>query len=259
MPSPFPGMDPYLEERSLWPDMHLRLIYNISDALQPQVRPKYLARISERIELAAMGKGYIPDVMVVEPPRESDHPQVPAGTLVADEPQTISFLEEERRVPYLEIIYRETGDVVTLIEVLSPVNKVGEGREKYIQKQDNLLDSQTNLVEIDLLSGTTATLARAFEINSPPDWRYIVTVSRPHQRNKLEFYAIPLRERLPRCRIPLRQADPDVVLDLPMVFTRSYEAGGYDLLIDYRQGPPVSLNKGEEMWLTNLLVEGGLR
>lgn len=98
------------------------------------MRPKYLARISERIELAAVGKGYIPDVMIVEPPRQSGHPQVHAGTLVADEPQTISFLEDERRVPYLEIIYRETGDVVTLIEVLSPVNKVGEGREKYIQK-----------------------------------------------------------------------------------------------------------------------------
>ena len=56
MPSPFPGMDPYVEERSLWPDMHPCLIYNISEALQPQVRPRYVARISERIELAAIGK-----------------------------------------------------------------------------------------------------------------------------------------------------------------------------------------------------------
>lgn len=122
-----------------------------------------------------------------------------------------------------------------------------------------MLNSQANLVEIDLLSGATTTLARAFEINSPPDWRYIVTVSRPHQRNKLEFYAIPLKDRLPRCRIPLRQADPDVVLDLPTVFARSYDAGGYDLLIDYEQDPPVSLNGDEDTWLKNLLIEHGLR
>lgn len=49
MPSPFPGMDPYLEDRSLWPDVHQRLIAYISEALQPQVRPKSVARIGERI------------------------------------------------------------------------------------------------------------------------------------------------------------------------------------------------------------------
>ena len=137
MPSPFPGMDPYIEERSLWPDMHLRLINHIAEALQPQVRPKYLARINERVELAGFGQNYVPDVMVVEPPRESLRTQIQSGALVADEPQLIGLLDEERHVPYLELIYRETGDVVTLIEVLSPANKVGNGREKYLQKQDD--------------------------------------------------------------------------------------------------------------------------
>ena len=148
---------------------------------------------------------------------------------------------------------------MTLIEVLSPANKVGAGREKYIQKQDDLLKTQVNLVEIDLLSGPTATLARALAIKSPADWRYLVTISRPHQRSRLELYAIPLRDRLPRCRIPLRRADPDVVLDLPAVFTRCYDVGGYDLLIDYQQMPPVALSKAEEEWLTTLLVERGLQ
>ncbi len=259
MPSPFPGMDPYVEERSIWPDMHQRLITYIAEVLQPQVRPKYIARINERIELAGLGHNYIPDVMVVEPPRAPLSTQVQPGVLVADEPQTIGFLEEERHVPYLEIIYRETGDVVTLLEVLSPANKVGEGRAQYIQKQNDVLNSHANLVEIDLLSGPTATLARAFEIKSPPDWRYNVSISRPHRRHQLEIYAIPLKERLPRCRIPLRRADPDVVLDLPTVFTRCYDVGSYDLLIDYGQAPPVALNDAEAAWLRALLVEHGLR
>lgn len=259
MSSPFPGMDPYLEERSLWPDMHLRLINNIAEALQPQVRPKYLARINERIELTGLGQGYIPDVMVVEPPREPTVVQTQVGALIADEPRTASFLDEERHIPYLEIIYRETGDVVTLIEVLSPANKVGDGRTKFIQKQRDLLDSQTNLVEIDLLSGPTATLAHAITITSPSDWRYVITISRPQRRDRLEFYAIALDAQLPRCRIPLRPADPDVVLDLPTVFSRCYDAGGYDLLLDYRQPPPVTLSQSELEWLHLHLAEQGLR
>lgn len=259
MPSPFPGMDPYLEERSLWPDIHIRLINNIAEALQVQVRPKYVARIGERIELAELRRGYIPDVMLVEPPRLREAALAYAGPLVADEPQTMAFLDEERRVPYLEIIYRETGDVVTLIEVLSPANKVGEGRKQYLQKQAELLNTQANLVEIDLLSGSMTTLARAFEIRSPQDWRYMVNISRPHQRSQLEIYAIPLRDRLPRCRIPLRPEDADVVLDLPAVFTRCYDVGGYDLLIDYQKAPPVALNPDENAWLTNLLDQKGIR
>ena len=81
--------------------------------------------------------------MIVEPPPEPLNIPIQPGVLVADEPQTIGFLEEERHVPYLELIYRETGDVITLIitliEALNPANKVGDGREKYIQKQDDLL------------------------------------------------------------------------------------------------------------------------
>ena len=259
MPSPFPGMDPYLEERSLWPDVHLRMISYISETLQPQVRPKYIARIGERIVLDVLNKSYIPDIMVVEPPHKPTGMQPTSGGLVADEPQAISVLDEERRVPYLEIIYRETGDVVTLIEVLSPVNKVGEGRELYIQKQDDLLNSQVNLVEIDLLSGPTSTFARLFEINSPYDWRYIISISRSQQRRRVEVYAIPLKERLPRCKIPLLPEDDDAVLDLPTVFSRCYDVGGYDLLLDYGKEPPVSLSQTEAEWVAALLSEKGLR
>ena len=170
--------------------------------------------------------------------------------MVADEPLTFAFLDEERHVPYLEIVYRETGDVVTLIEVLSPANKIGDGREQYLQKQTNLLTTQINLVEIDLLgTGRSTTLARTAAITEPPGWRYNVSVSRAHRRSRLEVYLMALQDRLPRSRIPLRAADPDVVLDLPAVFARSYDVGGYDLLIDYTLAPPVPLSASEADWL----------
>ena len=256
MPSPFPGMDPYLEDRTLWPDVHSSLIAYIREAIQPQIRPSYVARIGERIELAEIRKGYVPDVMVVRLVREPAATLGQAGVLVADEPLTIGVLDEERRVPYIEIIYRETGDVITLIEVLSPANKSGDGRERYLQKQADLLASQVNLVEIDLLgSGCSTTLARTIESTQPADWRYVVSVSRGHRRNQIEVYGFPLKDRLPRCRIPLRPADPDAVLDLPAVFARCYDVGGYDLLVDYAQPPPVALSEAETAWLRARLQE----
>ena len=256
MPSPFPGMDPYLEDPTLWPDVHQRLIAYISEYLQSQVRPKYIARIGERIEVSDLGRSYYPDAMIVQPPRNPATTLAHSGVLVADEPLVFHYLDEEHSVPYIEIVYRETGDVVTVIEVLSPANKNGAGREQYLQKQADLLATQVNLVEIDLLSSwTTPTLARNASGLTPPESRYVVSVSRLYRRQNFEAYFSRLQDRLPRCRIPLRAADPDAVLDLPAVFDRCYEVGGYDLLVNYAKAPPVALSESESAWLRNLLTE----
>lgn len=255
MPSPFPGMDPYLEDRFLWPDVHSSLITYIRETLQPQIRPRYVARIGERIQLAESRHSYVPDVMLLHQLREPSPMPAFASEMVADEPQTATYFDEERHVPYIEIIQRDTGEVVTVIEVLSPANKVGDGRDQYLQKQAELLDTKANLVEIDLLGyGQPTVLARNTIITEPADWRYLITISRADRRRQLEFYAVPLRERLPRCRIPLRPPDPDVVLDLPTVFTRCYDVGGYDLLIDYSKPPDVPLSEAERVWLQETLT-----
>lgn len=261
MPSPFPGMDPYLEERAIWPDVHASLITYIREALQPQLRPKYVARIGERVQLAAPRRSYVPDALLVRTAREPAPTLAPAETETppADEPQIVAFPDEARRVPYVEIIYRESGEVVTLIEVISPANKEGEGREQYLRKQADLLATKVNLVEIDLLGyGQETVLARRAMIAEPPDWRYRVSVSRGERRHELEVYAVSLRQRLPRPRIPLRPPDPDAVLDLPAVFNRCYDVGGYDLLIDYGRPPTTPLRESERAWLVELLQEKGL-
>jgi hypothetical protein len=264
MPSPFPGMDPYLEARTIWPDVHQRLITYMAEALYPQLRPKYVARIGERIQLATAAHYYVPDVLL-------RHIREPAPTLATapllevDEPQLITMLDEAYHEPFIEIVIPKTGEVVTLIEVLSPANKVGDGRDQYLQKQADILTTNTNLVEIDLLGyGKETVLARNVAITKPADWRYLISTNRATRRSSgytpgLEIYAIPLRERLPRCRIPLRHPDPDAVLDLPAVLNRCYEVGGYDLLLDYSQPPNAPLREPEAAWLEELLVEKGLR
>ena len=259
MPSPFPGMDPYLEHGARWPDLQHRLIAYTSEWLRPQLRPKYVARIDERIELKPYGKELTGSFFVVEAPRQQSGTQVANGSPVADEPQTIRFLDDERRVPYIQVVNVASGEVVTLIEVLSPANKIGRGRDQYFELQDKILGTPVNLVEIDLLSRPSATYARFFELHSPHDWRYNICISRPQRRTSVEVYAIPLRDRLPRCKIPLLPEDNDVVVDLNSVLARCYDVGAYDLLLDYSKPPPVSLSKAEEEWLEALLLEKGFR
>ncbi len=250
MPSPFPGMDPYFEERSRWPNLHQRLINNIAEAIQPEILPKYVAIIGERIEVTSLNSPFVPDDTLVRSPLEPAAAAHQTGVLIADEPFVFTVVDEKRRVPYLEIIYRETGDVVTSIEALSPSNKYSYGHEEYLHKQNQLLLSHVNLVEIDLLGyGRPTTLARTVEIEKA-NWRYNICVSRGYEPGRLEIYAFSLWERLPCCRIPLREEDDDVVLDLPAVFNRCYDVGAYAALIDYAQTPPVNLSEREAEWLT---------
>jgi len=205
------------------------------------------------------GKEHIAHFIVAEPPRRLSKAQVAYGSLVANEPQTIRFSDDERRVPYIKVVNVASGDVVTLIEVLSPANKIGRGRDQYLERQDEILNTPVSLVEIDLLSRPTATYARFFELHSPHDWRYNICISRPQRRTSVEVYAIPLGDRLPRCNIPLLPEDDDAVVDLNAVLARCYDVGAYHLLLDYSKPPPVSLSKAEEEWLEALLLEKGLR
>ncbi len=259
MPSPFPGMDPYFEVSSRWSDLHQRLITYISEHLQPQLRPKYIARIEERIQLAAFDQRYVPDVQLLHKLREPAPALELATSVTADEPLLVTTLDEAVRESFIEIITRESGDLVTVIEVLSPANKFGQGREDYLYKQSDLMATDVNLVEIDLLGyGKATVLARNAIITKPANWRYLIDISRGGRRNALELYAIPLHDRLPNCRIPLRPPDADAVLELTAVFNRCYDVGSYDLLIDYSKLPEVPLQAAEAEWVQKHLQEKGL-
>jgi hypothetical protein len=256
-------MDPYLEKRSVWPDFHAGLIAYIREHLQGQIRPKYNARIEERIHLIHPPQDYYPDVSIIRPPgKEVREPSPTYGsTMLVDEPHLITSLESEFREPYIEIVYLPTGEVVTTIELLSPINKTGESRERYLEKQARILKTETSLVEIDLLrmGSHTAAVPKA-RVLEFPGWRYLVSVKRARQYGKYEVYFANLESRLPRCKIPLRPPDADAVLDLPAVFERTYSVSGYEDIIDYREPPPPPPLSEEEMaWLDGLLREKGLR
>jgi len=221
MSSPFPGMDPFLEARNLWRGLHLRLINGISDDLQPQLRPRYVAMVEERTE-------------------------------------RIAVPEWEIRHRYLAIRDVRNREVVTVIEVLSPWNKtLGHGWDDYRDKQEEVLLSDANLVEIDLLRGGRHTIAAPASRMGPSDYR--VCIHRTERPRGFDVLRLSLRDPLPNIGIPLRSGEPDVVLHLQAVLTHCYDHGAYDLVIDYTEAPDPPLAPEDTSWAEALLRELGLR
>jgi hypothetical protein len=248
-------MDPYLEAPELWPDLHQRLITYMADVLQSQIRPAYHARAGERLYVVETQRSIYPDVTIIRRPTPQPELVSPGGAAVAlappaDTPWILSSLDDETREPFVEIVHTASGRVVTVIEVLSPANKIaGQGYNLYRQKQAEILNSTTHLVEIDLLSQGLLTVALTEEqLAQLPSHRYRVVVSRGPAHLRREIYPVALSQRLPRCRIPLKAPDPDVMLDLPTIFARAYDNGGYADFVDYRLPSLVPLSADEQAW-----------
>ncbi len=261
MPSPFPGMDPYLEDPASWQDFHQRLITYIADALQPEVRPRYHARIGERLYVVQAGRGIYPDVFLIQRPRGGGI-SAGAAVLAPDTPVRVSLPPDEVRQVFVEIVDLARGDqVVTIIEVLSPANKTpGKDNDQYRRKQQDVLASPANLVEIDLLREGLHTIAMPadYMILLEP-WHYAVSISRAAKREEGEVYPISLRQRLPRIGIPLTAPDPDALLDLQAVFERCYDNGAYGDLVDYSRPPKFPLGENDAAWMDELLKEKSAR
>lgn len=263
MPSPFPGMDPYLEEPGLWPDVHHRLITVTSDTLAVALRPKYYVRIEERVYLSDESdpgrRVIIPDVRIADRPewQGGSLPSVEGGALaVAESVVVTSLFEEDIHEARLEIIDRERRQVVTVIEVVSPTNKVrgARGRDSYLQKRAEVFNSPSHMVEIDLLRDGDPLPFQP----PPPPHDYLIHVSIRESRPQGRAWPIRLQQRLPVVEIPLRPEDPPARLDLQQVLTTVYDRAGYDLSLNYRAEPNPPLVGANAEWARNLLREKGL-
>jgi hypothetical protein len=257
-------MDPYLEQS--WGDIHSRLIIYTSDRLQRELPAGLVARVEERgfVEPAnGQGRNVVPDVRVVERGRSTE-PRMSAGYGIAVAEPLVVHLEQDEpvRQGFIEILDIKSGRrVVTVIEVLSPSNKVsGRGRDLYLEKQEELRAGGVSLVEVDLLRAGSRVLSVPFD-RIPVGHRsaYAACVRRGWKAFEVEYYRIPLRERLPAIAVPLRQEDDDVPLDLQAVIDQCYEAGCYGADIDYQEEPDPPLQAEDARWADGLLREHGRR
>ncbi|RUT07067.1 hypothetical protein DSM106972_023280 [Dulcicalothrix desertica PCC 7102] len=262
MLSPFPGMNPYLEDPDLWAEVHHWLITLIANNLVPQLRPKYRVAIEKRVyqtvgeEIVLVG---IPDVSVGRSKTDSNDKTASTVAVASPEakPVTVTIpMPEEEREGYLEVREVETGAVVTTIEILSPKNKcAGDGRKAYETKRQKVLSSETHLVEIDLLRGGKPMPIVGRFINSS----YRILVSRSNYRPKAELYPFELTEPIPSFPLPLRQGDTEPLLSLQTLIQEVYDRAGLDMAIDYTRKPIPELSEADETWADNLLRQQGLR
>lgn len=217
MAGPFPGIDPFLEFEAAWPDFHNRLIAEICNELGAILPDAYVARVDERI------------IMARDP--------------------------EEFRLTWVEIRALPELELVTAIEILSPVNKSWQGRRAYLEKRDQLHASRVNLVEIDLLlGGPPLPMKRRIEPGG-----YYAVVARGRRLPVAEVYRWTVRDPLPRLPIPLREPDPDVPIDLATLVNRVYDLGRYARTLR-RQAPlpeAAPLSPDDRAWVESVVGRPG--
>ena len=250
MPSLFPGIDPYLEAQSLWEGFHQRYVTYLCDALNDRLPRDYVATLGEHLHLVELtpreAKQILPDVAILGEERKAvrggARTKRAGGTLTL-EPITIPLPRVTREVRDVWIELRRPPEraPITVVEMLSPTNKLGEGLGEYRLKRRKMLRQKVHLVEFDfLLGGQRLPMGRAL-----PRGDYYALVARAERRPDCDVYAWTIRDPLPPIPIPLLAPDPDVVLDLGAVFATSYERGRYARLIDY-SAPLTLVRKPED-------------
>lgn len=252
MPSPFPGMNPYLEQASVWHDFHVQYVTACANAVSAQVDPAYFVRIEHHLYIherpLPLARG---DVALVEGRGGRLSTSGSAGTAVL--PATAEVVlpapqVDRERVPYLEVLSRDDRRVVTVIELLSWSNKyTGPDREDYVIRRTALMTRDVNYVEIDLLRG-----GPRMPMGRLPECDYYALVGRPERQPLGDFWAVRLRDPLPAIPIPLRPPDPDAVLDLQALLHRVYDAARYGSSI-YDGRPDPALSPADADWARQFL------
>ncbi len=255
MPSPFPGMDPYLEHPDRWPDVHTRLIVELGNRLSDRLAPRYVVAVEQRTymmqpdELVFLGR---PDVALID----SGSP----GNL---RPATLPFatpvvgtlpVPEEVRERYLEVRGVDTGEVVTVLELLSPTNKrPGKGRRLYERKRAEVLGSQTNLVEVDLLRAGRSMPALPLRESG----RYRILLARGARRPRVDLYDFGIRDAIPVFPLPLRPGEAEPEVEVQAALEATYRNARYDLRIAYDRPPEPDLAPEDAVWARSRVGEGG--
>jgi uncharacterized protein DUF4058 len=223
MASPFPGMDPFLEDPGFWVSFHFTFINYWSEALGDLLPEEFEVNINERVYLLDhnLRVGPIP-VTVLDRPREG----------------------------YIEILHKPKRSLVAVLEFLSRTNKEEPGRTEYLQKRKTFLEKSVHLVELDLLLS-----GRRLPMRQPlPRGDYHYFVCRADQRPDCQVYSWSLRDPLPRLPVPLREPYPDLIFDLAAVFNTTYDRGRFGRRLPYGAPCAAPLTAEDRQWVERIVA-----
>jgi hypothetical protein len=252
--SPFPGMDPWLEHPSLWGDVHFRLIAALATYLSPLLAPHYYVAVGTHTYVTTTPQTpatRYPDVAVVETKAGDIVGATAPNVATTAEPVMVEvLLPDTVEEAYLEVREPTSGDVITAIEVLSPLNKrPGAGREKYLRKRLEIFTTYTHLVEIDLLRAwPPMPLA-----GTAPVSHYRILLRRGEEGALARLYPFNLPDPIPRFLLPLQAGDSEPVIDLGQLLTQIYQEARYGQRLNYGQPPVPPLNEAEQEWASKIL------
>jgi hypothetical protein len=248
MASPFPGMDPYLEQPAIWSDLHLTLIVAMRAELNLHLPKGYLAAADRHVWIEdeeEESHGIVgPDVFVVDAPTLAGGRTVHATTAVI--PRTVTLrLRQRKGKPFLKIMDAQDRRVVTVLEMLNPSNKApGSDRNAYLAKREEYLAANVNLVEINLLrSGKVPPLEKPRVSKGV----YYYLVCRADEMPKGQLWTFGVREPLRPLPIPLR-GEEATTLNLRACLDRAYDEARYDEEIDYARPPTPKLSAEDALW-----------
>ncbi len=259
MPSPFPGMDPYIEDPFFWTDFHTSLMGAMRKALNAVLPDRYTAAIERHVWVEQMDLGEatlvgVPDIQVAEreEARETGSVATVPQTITAPVTITLPQLVRRQGPRYLRIMDRRRRQVITVVELLSPANKTTTGYGViYRQKRWDFVANGVNLVEIDLLrQGVRPPLSEPPP--TPSDYYILVCPTTTFPR--AGYWPLSVRDRLPSVPIPLAAEEDPVWLDLRKCLDQEYDGGRYDREIDYSQPPIPPLRKSDAQWARKLLA-----
>jgi hypothetical protein len=223
MPSPFPGMDPYLEAPQVWTAFHHHLVAALYQLLLPGLVDRYRARVAVR-------------------------------QYVSEFPLFTSIIREDHSEEYIEIRSRNDGRLVTLVDAVSPTNKTTlAGRTAYLATRQHAIAARAGTVEVDLITQGKPTLD--FSREGLPEYDHAVTVTRPGAPDRYEIYTATVQKRLPKFKMPLAADDRDTVLDLQVAVARAYDLGSFGKQLNYSDPLPadVKLSDANRTWIQNWL------
>jgi len=273
MPSPFPGMDPYVEENPLFHEIHTQMLASAQGQLNPRLRPKYVARIERHawvggdwgLEVGEFDEG-VPDVAVIESNLNGADRKYPSSAKLATaaptavltetlDPDELELMRQRRIVVYVD---RKPRQVVTVIELISPSNKqAGSTSQRlFLEKRDSAIHAGVNWVEIDLLRS-----GRRFDspAESEPS-HYAAYLAICHgERREHQVFAWSVRDRLPTMAIPLLNGDA-APWDVQACFDEAYERTAADTEVDYATNPPPPRFSDEDLaWIRERLERDSIR